>query len=62
MRVRVDEDRCESNGFCMQRAPEVFRLRDDDTLEVLNAEPDAALRDSVEAAARSCPKGAITLE
>ena len=39
MRVVVDYDLCESNALCMAAAPEVFEVRDDDFLYVLNEEP-----------------------
>jgi ferredoxin len=61
MRVVVDFDLCESNALCMAAAPEVFEVRDDDFLYVLMDEPPEDLRDKVEAAARACPKVAITI-
>ena len=39
MRVVVDYDLCESNALCMAAAPEVFEVRDDDFLYVLQDEP-----------------------
>jgi ferredoxin len=62
MRVIVDYDLCESNALCMAAAPEVFEVRDDDFLYVLNEEPPEELRDKVVAAAKACPKVAITIE
>jgi ferredoxin len=62
MRVIVDFDQCESNALCMAAAPEVFEVRDDDFLYVLQDEPPEELRAKVEAAVRSCPKTAITIE
>lgn len=62
MRVVVDFDLCESNAVCMQVAPEVFEVRDDDFLYVLQEEPDESLRPKVEEAVRRCPKQAISLE
>jgi ferredoxin len=61
MRVIVDYDLCESNALCMAAAPEVFEVRDDDLLYVLDEDPPEALRDKVVAAARACPKVAITV-
>ena len=43
-KVVVDFDRCESNAVCMGIAPEVFEVRDDDFLYVLQETPDEALR------------------
>jgi ferredoxin len=61
MRVIVDYDLCESNALCMAAAPEVFEVRDDDFLYVLQDEPPEELREKVRAAARACPKAAITI-
>ncbi|MGH8977604.1 MAG: ferredoxin [Acidimicrobiia bacterium] len=60
-RVVVDFDRCESNALCMAAAPEVFEVRDDDFLYVLDEQPPEALRDKCLEAARVCPKQAISI-
>lgn len=62
MKVVVDFDLCESNAVCMAIAPEVFEVRDDDFLYVLNENPGAELHDKVAEAVERCPKQAITLE
>ncbi|WCO65938.1 ferredoxin [Iamia majanohamensis] len=62
MRVVVDYDLCESNAVCMSVAPEVFEVRDDDFLYVLQEQPPEDLREKVEEAVTRCPKQAITLE
>jgi ferredoxin len=62
MRVVVDFDLCESNAVCMEVAPEVFEVRDDDFLYILNETPPEELRAKVENAVRSCPRQAIKLE
>jgi ferredoxin len=62
MRVVVDFDLCESNALCMAAAPEVFEVRDDDFLYVLDENPREELREKVMAAVRSCPKNAISVE
>ena len=62
MRVVVDFDACESNAVCMAVAPEVFEVRDDDFLYVLQENPPEELRAKVEEAVRRCPKQAIKLE
>jgi ferredoxin len=61
MRVVVDYDKCKSNALCMAAAPEVFEVRDDNFLYVLQEEPDEALRAKVEEAVRVCPTQAISL-
>jgi ferredoxin len=62
MRVVVDFDVCESNAICMGVAPEVFEVRDDDFLYILDEHPPESLRAKVEQAVRSCPKQAIKIE
>ena len=62
MRVIVDYDVCESNALCMAAAPEVFEVRDDDNLYVLDETPGEELRAKVEEAVRRCPKQAISIE
>lgn len=60
-RVVVDFDSCESNAICMQAAPEVFEVRDDDFLYILNETPGDELRAKVVDAVQRCPKQAITI-
>lgn len=62
MRVIVDYDLCESNAICMGILPEVFEVRDDDFLYVLNENPGEGLRGKVMECVRSCPKQAISVE
>lgn len=62
MRVVVDYDLCESNALCMAAAPEVFEVRDDDFLYVLQDNPPENLRAKVLEAVQRCPKQAIKLE
>jgi ferredoxin len=62
MKVVVDYDLCESNAVCMGIAPEVFEVRDDDFLYILQENPPEELRAKVEEAVRMCPKQAIALE
>ncbi len=62
MKITVDFDLCESNAICMAVAPEVFEVRDDDFLYVLNENPPAELHEKVREAADRCPKQAITVE
>jgi ferredoxin len=46
----------------MAAAPEVFEVRDDDFLYVLQENPPEELRAKVLEAVQRCPKQAITLE
>jgi ferredoxin len=59
--VVVDFDLCESNARCMEAAPEVFEVRDDDFLYILQERPSDDLRGKVEEAVRRCPKAAISI-
>jgi ferredoxin len=61
MRVSVDFDVCASTGACMQACPEVFEVRNDGYLYILQEEPPEELRASVMAAATGCPTEAITV-
>jgi ferredoxin len=60
-RVVVDWDLCESNAVCMAVIPEVFEVRDDDMLYVLNETPPDTQRAKVEEAVARCPKQAIAI-
>ena len=62
MRVVVDFDLCESNAVCMGILPEVFEVRDDDFLYVLDENPSEELRPKIEEAVQRCPKQAISIE
>jgi ferredoxin len=61
MKVNVDLDLCEAHGECVLAAAEVFALDDDENLS-WESEPDASLREKVEAAARVCPVQAISID
>ncbi len=61
MRVVVDFDLCESNAICMGIAPEIFEVRDDDFLYVLDETPPESMRERVEEAVQRCPKQAISI-
>jgi ferredoxin len=61
MRVVVDYDRCESNAVCMGILPEVFEVRDDNFLYVLNENPPEEHRDKLRQAVASCPTQALSL-
>ena len=61
-RVVVDFDKCESNAICMGILPQVFEVRDDGFLYILDENPPAELRPKLDEAARMCPTQAITIE
>ena len=61
MKIVVDYDKCTSNAVCMGIAPEVFEVRDDNFLYVLQEEPAArSCGPKVEEAVRMCPTQAIS--
>jgi ferredoxin len=62
MKVVVDFDVCESNAVCMGVLPEVFEVRDDDVLYVLDESPPEEMRERLEEAVRRCPRQAISVE
>jgi ferredoxin len=61
MKVTVDYDVCASTGACMQVCPEVFEVRKDGYLYVLQEEPGEDLRTKVQTAADMCPTAAISV-
>ena len=61
MKVVVDFGVCASNAVCMGIVPEVFEVRDDGYLYVLDEHPPEVLRDRLREAVKCCPTGAITL-
>ncbi|HWM59809.1 MAG TPA: ferredoxin [Pseudonocardia sp.] len=62
MKIVVDFDRCESNAICMGIAPEVFEVREDNFLYILDENPPEALRPRMEEAVAACPRAAIALQ
>jgi ferredoxin len=62
MKIEINYDLCEANAICMGIAPEVFEVRDDDNLYILDEEPGEDMRDKIEEAVRRCPKQAIAIE
>jgi ferredoxin len=62
MKVSVDFDVCASTGSCVQVCPEVFEVRSDGYLYILQENPGEELRSKVEQAADLCPTAAITVE
>ena len=62
MRVEVDLDLCESNGVCVDIAPDVFERGDDDLVRVLVDEVPRERGDDVRQAVMLCPKIALKLQ
>jgi ferredoxin len=55
--VRVDRSLCIGSGDCVDTAPDVFQLDDEDKAVVVD--PDGAPLDDVLSAAGNCPVSAI---
>jgi ferredoxin len=55
--VTVDRALCIGSGDCVDTAPDVFQLDDEDKAVVVD--PDGASVDDIVDAARNCPVGAI---
>lgn len=62
MKIVVDFDICASTGACTQIAPEVFEVRADGYLYILQESPEGANVDLARQAADMCPTAAITIE
>ncbi len=62
MKIEINYDLCEANAVCMGIAPEVFEVRDDDNLYLLQEEPGEELRAKMEEAVQRCPKQAISIQ
>ena len=57
MKVVVDFDLCESNAVCMGIAPEVFEVREDNFLYILDENPPESMRPTIEQAVAELPAG-----
>ncbi len=61
MKVALDTMLCEAHGLCEATAPEVFRLGDEDTVEVLDEDPAEEHWAAVRTAVGSCPRLALSI-
>ncbi len=59
-RVVVDPQLCEGHALCMESAPELFDLSDDDVATCIQ-QPSEQQWSLVEAAIDACPRGAISI-
>ena len=60
-KVVVDDMLCEGNAMCLDVAPDVFDLSDDDAAIVLQEELGEDMRDKLENAVQACPKQALSI-
>lgn len=65
MKITVDIDLCQGHSVCVEEAPDVFEVVENDdsypTVKVLVADPDEGLRTAVEAAVKYCPNRVIKI-
>ena len=61
MNVTVDVDLCQGHGVCASEAPTVFRVTDDNVVEILDPNPPDDLHKNVGEAVKNCPTQALTL-
>ena len=61
MRVTVDENLCEANGFCESIAADIFELGDADVVQIVDAPVPPEREIDVRAAVDQCPKAALRL-
>ena len=61
MKILIDRDRCEGNARCVQLAPAVFRVDDQDQVQIIG-EPGPDQRAAVAAAVARCPRQALMLD
>lgn len=61
LKVQIDFDRCASNGICAELLPDVFEVREDGYLYLLNETPDDSLAELLDDAVESCPTQALSL-
>ncbi len=61
MRIVLDEGKCSSLGMCEAVAPDLFEVKDDGALHLLDAEPAEDRRAQVEEAVAACPTAALRI-
>ena len=61
MKVTVDRDLCEGHARCVEAAPAVFEI-DDDEMHILNENPGEEQRRGIGAAVANCPRQALSLK
>ncbi len=59
--LRVDPHMCEAHALCVEIAPEVFELDDDNDVATCDDNPPEAQMPLVRAAIGGCPRQAISM-
>jgi len=62
MKIVVDYDLCEANARCMEVAPDIFKVDEEDNLHILIESPSEDRRKDLEEAVRLCPRQAVTIQ
>lgn len=64
MRITADVERCEGHGVCVNQAPGLLDLDDDDFVVVLDPDRDLSESEGTQAllAVASCPVAALGLD
>ncbi len=62
MKIVVDYDLCEANARCMEVAPDLFKVDEEDNLHILVEAPGEDRRAAVEEAVRLCPRQALAIQ
>jgi ferredoxin len=61
MKVEADREMCMGSGNCVVECPRVFALDRANVVLILEAEPPAELRETVEHAVDACPAACLSL-
>ncbi len=61
MRIVVNRELCESNGVCVNVAPDLFVIDERDKLQILVERPSPDRIESAKTAVGRCPRSALTL-
>jgi ferredoxin len=62
MHIVIKDGLCQGHGQCVDAAPDVFCVSDnDDLVHLLIDDPDDSLRPAVEDAVRRCPVEALSI-
>ena len=61
MKAEVDLSLCEGHARCMESAPAIFEVGDDDYSHVLVSEIPEDQQDDARRAVQTCPRAAISL-
>jgi len=61
LQVGVDLELCQGHGVCESEAPEVFRVNNDNQVELVDSVADEQQRSAIELAVKYCPTRALRI-